>query len=85
MTIERIAFEDFPKRNGGHNGGRPRTEEGEAIRALQPGEALRFDCRWGHHHGVCGAHSMVWRIEQRDGLRLQAACRDNYFYVKRTA
>jgi hypothetical protein len=65
--------------------GRPVSEETLAIRALQPGEAIKFPCRWKHHHGNCSGYVAAYSTAAKAGFKLTGRCRDKVVYVMRTA
>ena len=65
--------------------GRPKVEEFTAVRELQPGEAIRFPCRWKHgeRSGMCHGYSSVHSTARRAKFRVDSRCRDGVVYVMR--
>jgi hypothetical protein len=64
--------------------GRPKVEEFTAVRELQPGEAIRFPCRWKHSR-ICHGYSSVHSTARRSGFSVDSRCRDGVVYVMRRA
>jgi hypothetical protein len=77
MAIEKIRPEDFPADE------RIRSDELTAVRALQPGEAVKFPCRWPHHKNVCMGLPGIYTTGRRHGFRVSIRCRDKMVYVMR--
>ena len=62
--------------------GRPLAEETVAIRALLPGEAIRFPCRWKHSR-ICHGYSSAVVAAKRAGFNIECKCVDRVVYVMR--
>jgi hypothetical protein len=77
MAIEKIPREDFPKSWNGL------SEESAAVMNLQPGEAVKFPCRWPHHGSVCEGSNNLYTAARRRGFRVSVRCRDKMVYVMR--
>jgi hypothetical protein len=76
MVVTKIDPQEIPKM------GRPIGEETAAVRALQPGEAIKFPCRWKHSYVCHGAGS--FRASAKDsGFRIITRCKDKMVYVMR--
>ena len=58
------------------------TEEGNAIRALQAGEAVKFPCRWKHGKG-CSGVIVAYSSVRSTGFKVSATCREGTVYVIR--
>jgi len=82
MVVTKIDPTEIPE---GFRIGRPLTEETVAIRALLPGEAIRFPCRWKHSGRLCHGYSSVLVAAKRVGFRIKTKCRDEVVYVMRLA
>lgn len=81
--VEKIDPKDFPGvRVGGGRGPWP-SEEMAAVQALQPGEALKFKCRWPHVDSLCKGYNPTYSIARRRGFRVSIICRDKTVYVLR--
>jgi hypothetical protein len=81
MAIEKIRPEDFPGPNP--TGHRALTEESAAVMALQPGEVVRFPCRWRHRGSQCTGSNSLYQAGRRRGFRVSIRCRDKMVYVMR--
>lgn len=79
MAIEKIRPEDFPL--DGRSG--IRSDESAAVKALQPGEAVRYPCRWEHHGSLCKGYGAAYAMARRSGFRVSIRCRDKMVYVMR--
>ena len=78
MAIEKILREDFPKSKNGL------SEESAAVMNLQPGEAVKFPCRWEHIGGShCKGSNNIYTAARRRGFRVSVRCRDKMVYVMR--
>jgi hypothetical protein len=81
MAIEKIPREDFPKRKNGL------SEESASVMDLQPGEAVKFPCRWPHTTSInndrCHANAQWYAAARRRGFRVSIRCRDKMVYVMR--
>ena len=77
--VTKIDSTEIPE---GFRMGRPLTEETVAIRALLPGEAIRFPCRWKHSR-ICHGYSSAVVAAKRAGFRIRSGCRDGVVYVMR--
>jgi hypothetical protein len=81
MGIKKISAEDFPKRKNGP------SEESTAVMNLQPGEAVKFPCRWPHDTNInndrCHANAQWYAAARRRGFRISVRCRDEMVYVMR--
>ena len=82
MVVTKIDPTEIPE---GFSMGRPLSEETVAIRALQPGEAIKFPCRWKHQHGNCSGYVSAYTTATKAGFQVTARCRDKVVYVMRTA
>ena len=81
MAIEKIRPEDFPRSERGLYLGV--SEESTAVRALQPGEAVRYPCRWEHHGSLCKGYGVAYAMARRSGCRVSIRCLDKMVYVMR--
>jgi hypothetical protein len=79
MNIEHVPFDEFPRRLGGA----PPQEEFDAVRALKPGEHIRFPCRWEHPHGSCVGCSRALSGVRGHGFKVETRCREGYVHVRR--
>lgn len=76
--IEAITNEEFTKVRKA----RELAPELAAVRALQPGQAIKFPCRWRHTKvclGVVAAHGTRHKM----GFKVQTRCSDKALYVRR--
>jgi hypothetical protein len=80
MVVTKIDPSDMPKKL---LFGRPLAEETVAIRALLPGEAIRFPCRWKHSDRLCHGYGLALQTAKRAGFRIRSVCRDGVVYVMR--
>jgi hypothetical protein len=83
MAIEKIQPEDFPRSERGLDLLHGVSEEGAAVKALQPGEAVRYPCRWVHHGSLCKGANVAYAMARRHGFRVSVRCRDKMVYVLR--
>ena len=81
MVVTKIDPLEIPE---GFKMGRPLTEETVAIRALLPGEAIRFPCRWKHSQ-ICHGYSSAVTTAKRAGFSIKCKCVDRVVYVMRLA
>ncbi|MAH45504.1 hypothetical protein CMI37_06730 [Candidatus Pacearchaeota archaeon] len=81
MAVTKIDPSEIPEKR--QFWGRPVSEETLAIRALQPGEAIKFPCRWKHHHGNCSGYVAAYSTAAKAGFKLTGRCRDGVVYVMR--
>ena len=81
MVVTKIDPTEIPE---GFRMGRPLSEETVAIRALLPGEAIKFPCRWKHSR-ICHGYSSVHSTARRAKFRVDSRCRDGVVYVMRRA
>jgi hypothetical protein len=83
MSVEKIRIEDMPV----FQRGMPRVEEMLAVRALLPGEAIKFPCRWRHFPktNMCAGVSSAHTTAKRSGFKTSGTCRDGYVYIARPA
>ena len=80
MAIEKIQAEDFPNPQPAH----ALTEESAAVMALQPGEAVKFPCRWKHHsRNDCKGSNSLRAAARRQGFRVSITCQNKMVYVMR--
>jgi len=79
MGVTKIDPSEIPERL---RMGRPLSEETVAIRALLPGEAIRFPCRWKHSR-ICHGYSSAVTTARRAGFCVRSVCRDGVVYVMR--
>ena len=77
--VTKIDSTEIPE---GFRMGRPLTEETVAIRALLPGEAIKFPCRWKHSR-ICHGYGLAHQTAKRAGFRIRSVCRDGVGYVMR--
>ena len=80
MAVTKIDPSEMPKKL---LFGRPLAEETVAIRALLPGEAIRFPCRWKHSDRLCHGSGLALQTAKRAGFRIRSVCRDGVVYVMR--
>jgi len=83
MAVTKIDPREMPEKR--QFWGRAVSEETVAIRALQPGEAIKFPCRWKHQHGNCSGYVSAYTTATKAGFQVTARCRDKVVYVMRTA
>ena len=81
MGVPKIDPSEIPE---GFSMGRPLSEETVAIRALLPGEAIRFPCRWKHSR-ICHGYSSAVTAANRAGFSIKCKCVDRVVYVMRRA
>jgi hypothetical protein len=78
MAVTKIDPQEIPDRW-------PASEETVAIRALQPGEAIKFPCRWTHQNSNCSGYVAAYNTATKAGFRMTGRCRDGVVYVMRLA
>lgn len=83
MTIEKIRFEDMPDQPLG----RSTIPEFDAVRALNPGDAVKFACTWKHYDSnrTCGGATGAYTAAKKAGFVVKSYCRDGVVYVGRPA
>jgi len=87
--VEKISWSELPPRVV--RGPVPQLEF-QAVQKLEPGEAIKFPCRWkhsdrgaGHLTTICSGVSNAYVHGRVHKLHLQALCRDGIVYVGRVA
>ena len=81
--VEKIDIKDFPETTASQTGP-PASDETKAVRQLQPGEAIKFPCRWPHGR-QCHGKGKFYAIARMSGFKIAAKCKDNMVFIKRHA
>lgn len=76
--IEEITSEEFYSVRKG----KTLAPELVAVRALQPGQAIKFPCRWPHGRGCQGAAAAHITIRKMN-FKIQTSCVDKILRVQR--
>ena len=84
MKIERVTTEEFAtvKRENTLRIPRP-SELTLAVRALEPGEALKVDCKWNHPSNNCGGSTQQHLQANRHGYKIRTSCKDGKLYIQK--
>ena len=78
VTIERISREEF-------DAVAKWSIESQAIRKLQPGEAIKYPCRWKHSGNTKSCHgaAMAAHAAKRENIHIRFRCYNGSVYVLR--
>ena len=87
MAVTKIDPQDMPEMRVG----RIPDEESLAVAKLEPGEAIKFPCRWKHRikksgqpsPNACVGASVVRAAGIRAGFVVASTCRNKVVYVMR--
>ena len=82
-SIQKIDAKDMPPMRSG--GGGTITKQGEAVKNLSVGDAVKMGCIWRHINGGCRGHGFVGQIAHRHNRRFRATCQGGFLYVMRIA
>lgn len=79
--IKKVGWDEaFPERS-------PTTTtlspEMASVKALGPGEAICFPCRWEHRGYLCNGTALAYQTAHRHGFKIRSTCRDKVVYVGR--
>lgn len=89
MAVTKIDPSEMPEMRVG----RIPDEESLAVAKLEPGEAIKFPCRWKHKikksgqpsPNACSGVNVVRATGSRAGFVVASTCRNKVVYVMRTA